>query len=176
MQTAHVLAVFEVQVIVETVPVDVRSHPGAGILGGAQAQAVEAEREVIVAFPFAVFAARVQFTEHQVPVPALLCFVVIHRDAAAEVFDLHAVVRVQGHIDVIAVTVPGFVDGVGDNLKDGMGAPIHPVRAKNNRRALAHPVGPLQCLDTFVAISLLFCHSAFPSWVLSNKILCILRI
>ena len=39
-QAADVLAVFEIKMIMEPVAVDVGGHPGAGILGGAQAQAV----------------------------------------------------------------------------------------------------------------------------------------
>ena len=37
----------------------------------------------------------------------------------------------------------GLVDGVGDDLKNGVGAALHTVGAKNNGRALAHTVGTL---------------------------------
>ena len=72
----------------ETVAVDIGSHPLAGVLGGTQAQAVQTQAEIIVAAALGVFAAGVQLTENEVPVPAFLGLVVVHRDAAAEVLDL----------------------------------------------------------------------------------------
>ena len=47
--------------------------------------------------------------------------VVVHRDAAAEVLDLNDVVGVEGDVDAVAMAVTGFIDGVGDDFKDGMG-------------------------------------------------------
>ena len=68
-----------------------------------------------------VFAAGVQLAEDKVPVPAVLSLVVVHRDAAAEVLNLNDVVGVEGDVDAVAMAVTGFIDGVGDDLKDGMG-------------------------------------------------------
>ena len=161
-QAAHVLAFFEVQMIVEAVTVNVGGHPGAGVLGGAQTQAVEAQGEIIGTAALAVLAAGVEFAENQVPVPALFGLVVIHRNAAAEILDLHAVVRIEGDVDLVAVTVPGFVDGVGDDLKDGMGAALHTVGTENNGGTLADAVGAFQTFDAFVAVNLFFCHAASP--------------
>ena len=123
------------------VAVDVSGHPLAGVLGGAQAQAVQAQAEIVGAAALGVLAAGVQLAEHQVPVPPLLGLVVVHRDAAAKVLDLHRVVGEQRDVDLVAVAVAGLVDGVGNDLEDRVGAALHAVRAKNNRRALAHPVG-----------------------------------
>ena len=161
-QAAHVLAFFEVQVIVEAVAVDIGGHPGTGVLGGTQAQAIQTQGEIIGAAAFPVFAAGVQFAEHQVPVPALFRLVVIHRNTAAEVLHFHAVVRVEGDVDLVAVAVPGFVDGVGDDLKDGMGTAFHAVGTENNGRAFADTVRAFQTFDAFVAVNLFFCHAASP--------------
>ena len=136
LQAAHVLAFFKVEVVVEAIAVDVGGHPLAGVLGGAQAQAVEAQAEIVVAAALGVFAAGVQLAEDKVPVPAVLSLVVVHRDAAAEVLNLNDVVGVEGDVDAVAMAVTGFIDGVGDDLKDGMGTAFHAVRAKNNGRAL----------------------------------------
>ena len=54
---------FEVEVIVEAVAVDVGGHPLTGILGGAQAQTVQAQAEIIVAVALGVFAAGVQLAK-----------------------------------------------------------------------------------------------------------------
>ena len=162
LQAAHILTLFEIQMIVEAVPVDIGSHPGTGVLGGTQAQTVQTQGKVIGAAAFAVFAAGVQFTENQVPVPALFGLVVIHRNAAAEVLHFHAVVRVEGDVDLVTVAIPGFVDGVGDDLKDGMSAAFHTVGAKNNGRTFADTVRAFQTFDAFVAVNLFFCHAASP--------------
>ena len=168
LQAAHVFAFFEVQVIVEAVPVDVGGHPLAGVLGGAQAQAVQAQAEIVVAAAFGVFAAGVQLTEHQVPVPALFRLVVVHRDAAAEVLDFDHFAGEQRHVDAVAVPVAGFVDGIGNDLKNGMGAAFHAVRTENDGRAFADAVGALQLADAVVAVFLLlFCHALVPPAVTS---------
>ena len=44
-------------------------------------------------------------------------------------------------IDTVAVA--GFINGVGHDLKDRVGTALHAVRAKDDRRALAHTVGTL---------------------------------
>ena len=163
LQAAHVLAFFKVEVVVEAIAVDVGGHPLAGVLGGTQAQAIEAQAEIVVAAALGVFAAGVQLAEDKVPVPAVLSLVVVHRDAAAEVLNLNDVVGVEGDVDAVAMAVTGFIDGVGDDLKDGMGTAFHTVRAKNNGRALTHTVRAFQLADAVVAVFLLFfCHAAVP--------------
>ena len=86
----------------EAVAVDVGGHPLTGILGGAQAQTVQAQAEIIVAAALGVFAAGVQLAKDQVPVPALLGLVVVNGDAAAKILDLDDVVREQRDIDAVA--------------------------------------------------------------------------
>ena len=103
--------------IVEAVAVDVGGHPLTGILGGAQAQTVQAQAEIIVAAALGVFAAGVQLAKDQVPVPSLLGLVVVNGDAAAKILDLDDVVREQRDIDAVAVAVACLIDGVGNNFK-----------------------------------------------------------
>ena len=157
-QAAHVLAPGKVQMVVEAVPVDVGGHPGRSVLGGAQAQAVQPQAELIVVLALAVFAAGVHLAEQQLPVVAALAAVPVHRHPAAKVLHPDAAVLAAGDMDHLAVAVPGLVDGVGDDLKDGVGAAVHPVRAKNDRRPLAHPVGAFQGSNALVAVFLFFCH------------------
>ena len=164
LQAADVPALFEVKVIVEAVAVDVGGHPLTGILGGAQAQTVQAQAEIIVAAALGVFAAGVQLAKDQVPVPALLGLVVVNGDAAAKILDLDDVVREQRDIDAVAVAVACLIDGVGNNFKNGMSAALDTVGAEDDRRAFSHTVRALQLADAVIAVFLLFfCHAAGPS-------------
>ena len=162
LQTAHVFALFEIQMVVEAVAVDIGGHPLAGVLGGAQTQTVQTQAEVIVAAALAVFAAGVQLAEDQLPVPAFLDLIVIYRNAAPEVLDLDDVFGEKGDIDAVAVTVARLVNGVGHDFKNGMGAPFHTVRAKDDRRALAHTVGAFELAYGFVSVFLLFFRHSSP--------------
>ena len=56
----------------KAVAVDIGGHPGRGVLGGAQAQAIQAQAELVVVLALTVFAARVHLTEQQLPVVAAL--------------------------------------------------------------------------------------------------------
>ena len=143
LQAADVLALFEVQMIMIAVAVDVGRHPGRRILGGAQAQTVQAQAELVVVLALAVFAACIHLAEQQFPVVAALTVVPVHGHAAAKVLDDDTAVLAAGHVDGVAVAVAGLVDGVGDDLKDRMGAALHTVRAKDDRRALADAVRTL---------------------------------
>ena len=164
LQAADVPALFEVEVIVEAVAVDVGGHPLTGILGGAQAQTVQAQTEIIVAAALGVFAAGIQLAKDQVPVPALLGLVVVNGDAAAKILDLDDVVREQRDIDAVAVAVACLIDGVGNNFKNGMSAALDTVGAEDDRRAFSHTVRALQLADAVIAVFLLFfCHAAGPS-------------
>ena len=148
----------------EAVAVDVGGHPLTGILGGTQAQTVQAQAEIIVAAALGVFAAGVQLAKDQVPVPALLGLVVVNGDAAAKILDLDDVVREQRDIDAVAVAVACLIDGVGNNFKNGMSAALDTVGAEDDRRAFSHTVRALQLADTVIAVFLLFfCHAAGPS-------------
>ena len=144
-QAAHVLALLEVEGVLKAVPVDHRIKVRAGVLGGAGAQAVEAQGVlVVVAVVVVVLAAGVQLAEHQLPVELLLLLVPVHRAAPAEVLHLDGVILIPGDGDQGAVALPGLVDGVGQDLKDRVLTALQPVGAEDHRRALAYPVGPLQ--------------------------------
>ena len=161
-QAAHILALLEVEMIVEAVAVDVGGHPRRGVLGGAEAQTVQAEAEFVVILPLAVLAACVHLAEKQLPVVALFALVPVHGHTAAKVLDDDAAILAAGDVDGVAVAVAGLVDGVRDDLEDGVGAALHAVRTKDDGRALAHTVRALQRGNAFVAIFLFFCHAAPP--------------
>ena len=61
-------------------------------------------------------------------------------------------VGVKRHIDAVAVAVAGLIDGVGNDLKNRVGAALHAIGAKNDGRALADTVGALQAFDAFVSV------------------------
>ena len=91
------------------------------ILRGAGAEAVEAEGEFVVAAGIVlIFAARVELAEDELPVVPALFFVPVDGTAAAEVLDLDGMVGKAGDQDLFAVTLARLVDGVGEDLKDGM--------------------------------------------------------
>ncbi len=141
-EPADILPLLKVEGVFGAVPVDGCVEILAGVLGGAGAQAVEAQGILIVVAVPAVLAAGVQLTEHQLPVVALLLFVPVHRTAPAEVLHLDGLVLEPGDDDEIAVALPGLVDGVGHDLKHGMLAALQPVGAEDDAGALADPVGP----------------------------------
>ena len=165
-QSAHVLALLKVEGVLKPVPVDDGVEVGGGVLGGAGAQAVEAQG-VLVVLPLAVavLAAGVELAEHQLPVELLLLLVPVHRAAPAEVLHLDGLVLVPCDGDQGAVALPGLVDGVGEDLENGVLTALQPVGAEDDPRTLADPVGPLQGGDGIVAVILLgggFCHWASP--------------
>lgn len=123
------------------VAVDVGGHPGRSVLGGAQAQTVQAQAELVVVLALAILAACVHLAEQQFPVVAALAVVPVHGHAAAKVLHDDAAVLAAGHIDGVTVAVAGLIDGVGDDLKNGVGAALHTVGTKDDGRALAHTVG-----------------------------------
>ena len=163
-QPSRVFPFAEIQVIMETVPVNIRRHPFGRILRGAQAQTVQAQGVFVIVRAGGVFAARVHLAEQQLPVVALLVFIVIHRHAAAEVLHLYRAVLKLGDENAVAVALTRLIDGVGQYLENGMGAAVHAVGAKNNAGTLAHPVGALQGCDAFIGIGGRFsCHSVCAS-------------
>ena len=58
----------------------------------------------------------------------------------------------------IAVPLARLVDGVGQNFKHRVFAALQPVRAEDDRRALAHAVRALQGRNAVIAVSLLLAH------------------
>ena len=160
---AQGLALFEVELVLVPVPPHGDVHVGGGVLGGAGAQAVEPQGELVVLpLVVAVLAPGVELAEHQLPVPPLLLLVVVHRAAPALVLHLHAVVQEAGDGDEGAKALPGLVDGVGQNFKHRVLAALQPVGAKNDAGPLADPVGSLQRADGLIAVARLcffrFCH------------------
>ena len=158
------LALFEAQTVLVPVPPDGDVHILGGVLGGAGAQTVEAQGVFIVpALVVFVLAAGVQLAKDQLPVEALLRGVPVQRAAAAEILHLDGLVLKIGEGDEIAVTLPGLVDGVGEDLKDGVLAAVQPVGAEDDPGALAHPVRALQLGDAVVSVLLVcFCHKFNP--------------
>ena len=162
-QAADVPALLKMEVIPEAIPADGSVEILRGVLGGAGAQTVEAQRILIVLAVFAVLAAGVHLTEHQLPVIALLPLVIIHGTATAEILHLHAEVLVAGDDDGIAIALSGLINGVGENLKHRVLAALQIIRPKDNRRALAHPLFVLQGRNTVIPVYFLLflSHNSF---------------
>ena len=139
-----VLPLFKPQGVLLLVPVDLHLHVFAGILGGAEPQAVEPQGKlVVVPGVVLVLAPGIQLAEHQLPVVALLVLVIVHRNAPAEVLHLNGAVQIFGDDNGGAVPLPGFVDGVGEDFKHRVLTALQPIGAEDHRRAFAHPVRPL---------------------------------
>ena len=117
-QAAHVPALFKMEIIPVAVPADGGVKEFRGILGGAGAQTVQAQGILVVFAILTVFAAGVHLAEHQLPVVALLPFIIIHGAATAEVLHLHAEVLIAGDNDGVTIALSGLIDGVGENLKN----------------------------------------------------------
>ena len=57
------------------------------------------------------------------------------------------------------MSLPGLVDGVGEDLKDRVLTALQAVGAENDPRTLPHPVGPLQRGDGLIPVIRFFwCH------------------
>ena len=140
---------------------DVDIHVFRGILRGARAQAVGAEREVVVAaLVVVVFAACVQLAENELPVEALFGGIPVERAAAAVVFDLNGAVGEGGKRDEVAIALAGFVNRVGQNLEGGMSAAVQAIGAENDGGAQAYALLVFQLANAVVAvIGRGVCHS-----------------
>ena len=167
-QAADISAPLKVQVVAAAIPADGGIEELRGVLGGTGAEAVEAQGILIVLPILAIFAAGVHLAENQLPVVAFFLFVVIHRAAPSKVLYLHAQVLVAGDDDGVAVALPRLVDGVGEDLKHRMLAALQVIGAKNNGRALTHPILPLQHGDAGIAVLFLLfcCHNSLPAIVI----------
>ena len=152
----------KVEGILLAVPVDGGVKELAGVLGGAAAQSVEAQGVLVVVPAVAVLPAGVELAEHQLPVVAALGGVPVHRAAPAKVLHLDGLILVPGDDDQVAVALPGLVDGVGEDLKHRVLAPLQGVAAEDDPGPLAHPLRPLEGGDGFIAVLFPFpvpwCH------------------
>ena len=145
LHVAHDLALLKVEGVFEAVPVDHRVEIFAGVLGGAGAQAVQAQR-VLVVVPVAVLvlAAGVQLAEHQLPVVAPFRLIPVHRAAPAEVLHLDGFILVPGDNDLAAVALTGLVNGVGQDLEHRVFAALQSIGAEDDAGTLAYPIRSLQ--------------------------------
>lgn len=132
---ADELALFKVQGVFKPVAADGRVKILGRILRGAGAEAVQAQREFIVAARVVlVLTACVKLAEDKLPVVFSLFFVPVDRTAAPEVLDLNGMILIARHENLPAVALARFVDGVGQNFKNGVLTALQAVRAENDRR------------------------------------------
>ena len=161
MELPRDLSPLEAEAVLEAVPPDGDIHIAGGILGGAGAQAVQSQGElVVVPGGIVVLAPGVQLAEDQLPVEALLLLVPVHRAAPARVLHLHAVVQEAGDGDGLPVALPSLVDGVGEDLKYRMLAAVQAVGAENDAGPLPDPVRALEGGNAVVAVILFLRHSS----------------
>ena len=112
LQAAYVFTFLKIQMVMESIAVHIRRHPLGRILRGAQAQAVETQRILIVFRPRGILAAGIHLTEKQLPVIPVFGLVVIHGHSPAEILHFHGVILKFGDEDAVAVAFAGLVDGV----------------------------------------------------------------
>ena len=136
-----------------------------GILCRARAQTIQSERIFIhrTLIVIVVFAARVQLAVDQLPVVFLFALVPIQRYAAAEILDLHGMIAVGGDDHAVAVSLARLIDGVGQDLEDGMLAALQPIGAKDDRRPFPHAVRALEGGDGLFVVHDLFGSGRFGS-------------
>ena len=157
----HDLALLEVKGVLVAVAPDRDVHVLGGVLGRAGAQAIGAEREVVVAaLVVVVFAASVELAEDELPVKALLGGVPVERAAAAVILDLDGAVAEGSEGDQVAVALARLVDRVGQDLEGGVRAAVEPVRAEDDGGAQAYALLVLELTDAVVAIVCgVLCHA-----------------
>ena len=155
------LALLKVQGVLVAVAPNRDVHVFGSVLSRAGAQAVGAEREVVVAaLVVIVFAAGVELAKDELPVKALLGRVPVERAATAVVLYLDRAIAKSGKGDELAVALARLVNGVGQDLEGGMRAAVEPVRAKDNGGAQAYALLVLELTNTVVAIVCgVFCHA-----------------
>ena len=158
---AHDLALLEVQGVLVAVAPDRDVHVLGGVLGRARAQAVGAEREVVIATAVVVvFAAGVELAEDELPVKALLGGVPVERAAAAVVLHLDGAVSEGGEGDQLAVALASLVDRVGQDFEGGVGAAVETVRAEDDGGTKADALLVLELANAVVAIVCgVLCHT-----------------
>ena len=155
------LALLKVQRVLVTVAPNRDVHVFGGVLGRARAQAVGAEREVVVAaLVVVVLAAGVKLAKDEFPVKARLGGVPVERAAAAVVLYLDGAIAKGGKGDELAVALARLVNGVGQDLEGGMRTAVEPVRAKDDGGPQAYALLVLELTNTVVTIVCgVFCHA-----------------
>ena len=155
------LAFLKVQRVLVAVAPNRDVHVLGGVLGRARAQAVGAQREVVVAaLVVVVLAAGIELAKDELPVKALLGGVPVERAAAAVVLYLNRTIAKGGEGDELAVALARLVNGVGQDLEGGMRATVESVRAKDDGGAQAYALLVLELADTVVTIVCgVFCHA-----------------
>ena len=155
------LAFLKVQRVLVTVAPNGDVHVLGSVLGRARAQAVGAEREVVVAaLVVVVLATGVELAKDELPVKALLGRVPVEWAAAAVVLYLNGTIAKGGKGDELAVALARLVNGIGQDLEGGMRAAVEPVRAKDDGGAQAYALLVLELTNTVVTIVCgVFCHT-----------------
>ena len=158
---ANDLALFKVQGVLVAVAPNRDVHVLGGVLSRTGAQAVGAEREIVVAaLVVVILAAGVEFAKDELPVKTLLGRVPVERAATAIVLYLNGAIAKGGKGDELAVALARLVNGVGQDLEGGMRAAVESVRAKDDGGAQAYALLVLELADTVVTIVCgVFCHT-----------------
>ena len=155
------LTLLKVQGVLVTVTPNRDVHVLGSVLGRTGAQAVGAEREVVVAaLVVVVLAAGVELAKDELPVKALLGRVPVERAATAVILYLNGAISKGGEGDKFAVALACLVNGVRQDLEGGMRAAVESVRAKDDGGAQAYALLVLELADTVVTIVCgVFCHT-----------------
>ena len=170
-QAADILTLLEVQGIPLAIPDDHHIHVLTGILGGAGTQAIETQCILIVSFP-AILAAGVELAENQLPVVPLLGLIPVHRAATPLVIHLDGAIQIAGQGDQRAVARPGLVNGIGQDLKNGVLTALQAVRTEDNAGALPDASSTFEGRNRLVAV-FLFWHIKSSPFEDRNYILCL---
>ena len=129
------------------VALDLHLQPLAERVDHAHAHAVQAAGHLVGLV--VELAARVQLGHDHLHGGDAFALVHVHRDAPAVVLHRHAVVGVDDHLHVVAVSAHGLVHRVVHHLVDQVVQPIGAGGADVHGRALAHRVQAFQDLDFF---------------------------
>jgi hypothetical protein len=135
-----------------------------GILSCAGAETVKTERKLVgtAAGVVVIFTACVELTVNELPVVAVVFFVVVQRNAASSVLNLYGMVAVSGDGDNVTVALSRLVNGVGEDLEKGVATALKAVGAEDYRGTFADSVSALQLFDGLVVIVIcrcaFFCH------------------
>ena len=159
LQSAYILPLFKVQVVLISISHNLHIHIGRGKLCGTKAKSVQSKRIGVVIIICVIFSAGIQFTVHQFPVIPVLILVEIHRTSTAEILHLYRMILIPCDNDLIAIASTSFINGIRDHFKYGMGTSIRSIRAKNNSRTLSYLIRSFQHCNAFIIVALFFRHT-----------------